>query len=113
MPGPQKGSQEQFKTTSPVPSCIDLSTPLLGDHPMVTSLPDCSKVIIQPMKDGDGKRTFDLGPIVTMSCHPWDSNAKVSIEQNQPNALQQDSPIPSLPCEQTLLQPTFGGTIPL
>ncbi|MBW0562147.1 hypothetical protein O181_101862 [Austropuccinia psidii MF-1] len=28
------------------------------------------------MNDGDGKRTFQLGPIVTMSCNPWDSNAK-------------------------------------
>ncbi|MBW0561503.1 hypothetical protein O181_101218 [Austropuccinia psidii MF-1] len=28
------------------------------------------------MKDGDGKRKFELGPIVTMACHPWDSNAK-------------------------------------
>ncbi|MBW0484386.1 hypothetical protein O181_024101 [Austropuccinia psidii MF-1] len=28
------------------------------------------------MKDGNGKRTFELGMIVTMSCHPWDSNAK-------------------------------------
>ncbi|MBW0505804.1 hypothetical protein O181_045519 [Austropuccinia psidii MF-1] len=53
--------------------------PLLGHHPMVTSLFDWSKVIIQPMKDGDGKRKFELSPIVTMSCHPWDSNAKVSF----------------------------------
>ncbi|MBW0504606.1 hypothetical protein O181_044321 [Austropuccinia psidii MF-1] len=28
------------------------------------------------MKDGNGKRTFELGLIVTMSCHPWDSNSK-------------------------------------
>ncbi|MBW0530348.1 hypothetical protein O181_070063 [Austropuccinia psidii MF-1] len=39
--------------------------PLLGHHPMVTSLLDLSKVIIQPVKDGNGKRTFKLGPIVT------------------------------------------------
>ncbi|MBW0466836.1 hypothetical protein O181_006551, partial [Austropuccinia psidii MF-1] len=50
--------------------------PLLGHHPMVTSLLDLSKVIIRPMKDGDGKRTLELGPIVIMSCHQWDSNAK-------------------------------------
>ncbi|MBW0590566.1 hypothetical protein O181_130281 [Austropuccinia psidii MF-1] len=49
---------------------------LLGHHLMVTSLLDLSKVIIWPMKDGNGKRTFKLGPIVTMSCHQWDSNAK-------------------------------------
>ncbi|MBW0586436.1 hypothetical protein O181_126151 [Austropuccinia psidii MF-1] len=39
--------------------------PLLGHHPMVTSLLNQSKVIIRPMKDGDGKRTFELGLIVT------------------------------------------------
>ncbi|MBW0548200.1 hypothetical protein O181_087915 [Austropuccinia psidii MF-1] len=39
--------------------------PLLGHHSMVTSLLDLSKVIIRLMKDGDGKRTFKLGPIVT------------------------------------------------
>ncbi|MBW0514314.1 hypothetical protein O181_054029 [Austropuccinia psidii MF-1] len=49
------------------------------------------------MKDGNGERTFELGPIVTMSCHSLDSNAK-----------QQDSPIPSLPCKQTPRQPTPG-----
>ncbi|MBW0590810.1 hypothetical protein O181_130525, partial [Austropuccinia psidii MF-1] len=43
---------------------------------MVTSLLDLSKVIIRPMKDGNGKRTFKLGLIVTMSCNQWDSNAK-------------------------------------
>ncbi|MBW0488986.1 hypothetical protein O181_028701 [Austropuccinia psidii MF-1] len=30
------------------------------------------------------------------------------IEKNQPNPLQQDSPVPSLPCEQTLQKPTPG-----
>ncbi|MBW0482894.1 hypothetical protein O181_022609 [Austropuccinia psidii MF-1] len=43
---------------------------------MVTLLLNQSKVIIQPMKDGNGKRTFELGPIVTMSGSPCDSNAK-------------------------------------
>ncbi|MBW0571787.1 hypothetical protein O181_111502 [Austropuccinia psidii MF-1] len=90
---------------------------------MVTSLFDRSKVIVQPMKDGDGKRTFELRPIVTMSCHPWDSNTKVSfdfrsrnhtdffplrIEQNPLNPPQQDSPVPHMPCEQTPRQPTPG-----
>ncbi|MBW0554287.1 hypothetical protein O181_094002 [Austropuccinia psidii MF-1] len=60
-PGPQTGKREQFWTIRPVPSSIDLST----SPPMVTSLLDQSEVIIQPMKDGDGKRTFKLGPIVT------------------------------------------------
>ncbi|MBW0520860.1 hypothetical protein O181_060575 [Austropuccinia psidii MF-1] len=65
----------------PVPSSIDFFTPLLGHHPMVTSLPKWSEVIIHPMKDGDGTRTFELGPIVTMSSHPWDSNAKNKTHQ--------------------------------
>ncbi|MBW0592376.1 hypothetical protein O181_132091 [Austropuccinia psidii MF-1] len=63
--GPQAGRQEQFRTIRPVPSSINLSTPLLGHHPMVTSLLDLSKVIIRLMKDGNGKRTFKIGPIVT------------------------------------------------
>ncbi|MBW0551653.1 hypothetical protein O181_091368 [Austropuccinia psidii MF-1] len=78
-PQPQTGFPEQFRMISPVPSSIDLSTPLLGHHPMVTSLLDLSKVIIRPMKDCNGKRTFELGTIVTMSCHPWDSNANIHL----------------------------------
>ncbi|MBW0511958.1 hypothetical protein O181_051673 [Austropuccinia psidii MF-1] len=39
--------------------------PLLGHHLIVTSLLDWSKVIIQPMKHGNGKRTFEIGSIVT------------------------------------------------
>ncbi|MBW0489143.1 hypothetical protein O181_028858 [Austropuccinia psidii MF-1] len=53
--------------------------PLLGHHLMVTSLLDWSEVIMRPMKDSNGERTFELGAIVFMSCHPWDSNAKVSF----------------------------------
>ncbi|MBW0533691.1 hypothetical protein O181_073406 [Austropuccinia psidii MF-1] len=78
--------------------------PLLGHHPMVTSL-DWSKVIIRPMKDGNGKRTFELGPIVTMSCHPWDSTAQ---KQNPLNPPQQDSTVLHIPREQTPRQPTPG-----
>ncbi|MBW0475097.1 hypothetical protein O181_014812 [Austropuccinia psidii MF-1] len=62
-----------------------------GHHPMVTSLLDRRKVIIWPMKDGDGKRTLELGPILTMSCHPWYSNAKNKTNQ--------------IPCNKTLLFP--------
>ncbi|MBW0544882.1 hypothetical protein O181_084597 [Austropuccinia psidii MF-1] len=101
MLGPQTGRWEQFQMISTVPSSMDLSTPLLGHHPMVNSLLDQSKVIIRPMKDGDGKRTLKLGQIVTMSCHPWDSNAK-------PNPPQQHSPISSFPCKQTPRQSTPG-----
>ncbi|MBW0556785.1 hypothetical protein O181_096500, partial [Austropuccinia psidii MF-1] len=52
-PGPQAGRRERFRTISPVPQSINLSTPLLGHHPMVTSLLDRNKVIIWPMKDGN------------------------------------------------------------
>ncbi|MBW0507205.1 hypothetical protein O181_046920 [Austropuccinia psidii MF-1] len=86
-PETQTGLQEQFQTICPVPSSIDLSTPLLGHHPMVTSHLDRSKVIIRPMKDGNGERTFELGPIVTMSCHPWDSNAKNKTHLIPPTRL--------------------------
>ncbi|MBW0528334.1 hypothetical protein O181_068049 [Austropuccinia psidii MF-1] len=69
------------------------------------------------MKDGDGKRTFKLGLIVTMSCDPWDSNFKVRayfsslthfssynhtnnsslpIEQIPPNPLRQETPVPHM-----------------
>ncbi|MBW0476312.1 hypothetical protein O181_016027 [Austropuccinia psidii MF-1] len=30
------------------------------------------------------------------------------IEQNPPNPPQKDSPVPHMPCEQTLCQPTLG-----
>ncbi|MBW0485679.1 hypothetical protein O181_025394 [Austropuccinia psidii MF-1] len=124
MPGPQTGRWEQFRTIILVPSSINLSTPLLGHHPMVASLFYQSKVIIRPMKDGDGKRTFKLGPIVThgiqrpkdilfssliyFSSRNHTEFFPLCIKQNQPNPLQQDSPIPSLPCEQTSRQPTPG-----
>ncbi|MBW0560883.1 hypothetical protein O181_100598, partial [Austropuccinia psidii MF-1] len=67
------------------PQVLICPPPLLGHHPMVTSLLNRSKVIMRPMKDGDGKRTFKLGPIVT-------------------NGIQ----MPNLPCKQTLQQPTPG-----
>ncbi|MBW0538611.1 hypothetical protein O181_078326 [Austropuccinia psidii MF-1] len=58
------------------PKALICPHPLIGHHLIVASLLDWSKVIIRPMKDGNGKRTFELGPIVTISSHPWDSNAK-------------------------------------
>ncbi|MBW0521631.1 hypothetical protein O181_061346 [Austropuccinia psidii MF-1] len=73
---------------------------------MVTSLLDQREVIIRPMKDGNGKRTFELGPIVTMSCHPWDSNSK--LKQNALNPPRQDSPVQCMPFQKTPWQPTPG-----
>ncbi|MBW0516581.1 hypothetical protein O181_056296 [Austropuccinia psidii MF-1] len=67
------------------PQASICSPPLLGHHTMVTSLFDWSEVIIPPMKDGNGKMTFELGPIVTMSCHPWYSNAKNKTHQIPPD----------------------------
>ncbi|MBW0469043.1 hypothetical protein O181_008758 [Austropuccinia psidii MF-1] len=87
---------------SAVPSSINMSTTPL----MITSLLDWIEMIIWPMKDGDGKRTFKLGQIFTMSCHPWDSNAKV--KKNPPNSPQQDSPVPCMPCKKILQQLTPG-----
>ncbi|MBW0460942.1 hypothetical protein O181_000657 [Austropuccinia psidii MF-1] len=52
---------------------------------MVTSLLHRREVIIRPMKDGDGNRTFELWPIVTMSWHPRESNAKNKTHQIPPN----------------------------
>ncbi|MBW0522838.1 hypothetical protein O181_062553 [Austropuccinia psidii MF-1] len=107
------------------PQALICPPPLLGHHPMVTSLLDLRKVIIWPMKDGNGERTFKLGPIVTMSCHQWDSNAKLSFlsppyliylhaiiltffHYSWSKTPQQDSPVCSLPRELTPQQPTPG-----
>ncbi|MBW0592034.1 hypothetical protein O181_131749, partial [Austropuccinia psidii MF-1] len=76
------------------PQALIYPPPLLGHNPMVTSLLDLSEVIIPPMKDCDGERTFVFGPIVTIT--------------KPPKSPRQDSPVPSLPCEQTLWQPTPG-----
>ncbi|MBW0558515.1 hypothetical protein O181_098230, partial [Austropuccinia psidii MF-1] len=86
------------------PQALICPPPLLGHHPMVTSLLDCSKVIIRSMKDGEGKRTFELGPIVTMSCHPGIQTPKTKPTESP----RQDSPLQCMPCEPTPRQPTPG-----
>ncbi|MBW0555489.1 hypothetical protein O181_095204 [Austropuccinia psidii MF-1] len=43
------------------PEVLICPPPLLGHHPTVTSLLDLNKVIIRPMKDGDGKGHSSLG----------------------------------------------------
>ncbi|MBW0472942.1 hypothetical protein O181_012657 [Austropuccinia psidii MF-1] len=73
---PKLANRNASRRLALCPQVLICPPPLQGQHPMVTSLRHQSKVIIQLMKDGDGKRTFELGPIVTISCHPWDSNAK-------------------------------------
>ncbi|MBW0534483.1 hypothetical protein O181_074198 [Austropuccinia psidii MF-1] len=117
-PQTQGVRRERCRKISPVPSSIYFSTP----PPMVTSLLNCRRVITRLMKDGNGKRTFELGLIVTMSCHPWDSNVKgssyfsslthfssqnhtnyfsLTLEQNPQNPPQQETPFPCMPCKQT------------
>ncbi|MBW0543675.1 hypothetical protein O181_083390 [Austropuccinia psidii MF-1] len=83
------------------PQVLIFPTPLLGHHSMVTSLLDWSEVIIQSMKDGNGKRTFELGPIVTIY-------SRLPIEKNPLNPLQEDTPIPRMTQEKNLQQPTPG-----
>ncbi|MBW0502622.1 hypothetical protein O181_042337 [Austropuccinia psidii MF-1] len=91
---------------------------LLGHRLMVTSLLDWHQVIIWPMKDGDGKRTFKFGPTVSIgfkhevsflfrSCNHTDF-FPLHIEQNPPNPPQQDSPVPCMLREQAPWQPTPG-----
>ncbi|MBW0567531.1 hypothetical protein O181_107246 [Austropuccinia psidii MF-1] len=71
--------------------------PLLGHHPMVTSLLEQRKVIIWPMKDGDGKRTFELGPIVTHEIQMPNFPHKQTPRQPTPEPSQMDEPpIPGL-----------------
>ncbi|MBW0512593.1 hypothetical protein O181_052308 [Austropuccinia psidii MF-1] len=83
---PKQADGNDSRQLAQSPQVCICPPPLLGHQPMVTSLLYQSKVIIHRMKDGDGKRTFELGWIVTMSCHPLDLNSK----------------------EQTLWQPTPG-----
>ncbi|MBW0565666.1 hypothetical protein O181_105381 [Austropuccinia psidii MF-1] len=62
-PKPEESNTARQSALSP--QVLIFPPPLQGNHPMVTSLLDQSKVIIRPMKHGKGKRTFKLGPIVT------------------------------------------------
>ncbi|MBW0550239.1 hypothetical protein O181_089954 [Austropuccinia psidii MF-1] len=115
----QAGRREGFWRISPVPSRINFFNP----HPVVTSLCNRREVIFWLMKEGDGERTFNLGPNVTMSFHPFDSNFNISsyfssrnhtyyfslpIEQNPPNPPQKGTLIPRMPCKKTLQQLTPG-----
>ncbi|MBW0551591.1 hypothetical protein O181_091306 [Austropuccinia psidii MF-1] len=83
---PKQANRNDSRQLALSPQGLICPPPLLGHHPMVTSLLNRSEVIIWPMKDCNGERTFKLGPIVTMTY----------------------SPVPSLPRNQTLRQPTPG-----
>ncbi|MBW0475743.1 hypothetical protein O181_015458 [Austropuccinia psidii MF-1] len=82
---PKQADRNNFGQLAQFPQVVICPPPLLGHHPMLTSLLDRNKVIIWPMKDGNGKRTFELGPIVTHGIQT-----------------------PNLPCKQTPRQPTPG-----
>ncbi|MBW0488078.1 hypothetical protein O181_027793 [Austropuccinia psidii MF-1] len=58
----ERKESAQLALSSPV---TIFPPPLLGHHMIVTSLLEWSEVIIWPMKEGNGERTFKLGPIVT------------------------------------------------
>ncbi|MBW0500368.1 hypothetical protein O181_040083 [Austropuccinia psidii MF-1] len=60
---PKQANGNDSRQLTLSPQVLICPPPLLGHHPMVTSFLDQSKVIIRPLKDGDGKRTFKLGPI--------------------------------------------------
>ncbi|MBW0566072.1 hypothetical protein O181_105787 [Austropuccinia psidii MF-1] len=88
--------------------------PLLGHHPMVTSLLDWSEVIIRPMARGHSSfgrlspMGFKCQSRFYFSSHNNTDFFPLLIEQNPPHPPQQDSPIPSLPREHTPQQPTPG-----
>ncbi|MBW0563184.1 hypothetical protein O181_102899, partial [Austropuccinia psidii MF-1] len=69
-PKQDNGNDSRQLTLSPQVSICP--PPLLGHHPMVTSLLDRSKVIIRPMKDGNGKRTTGIQtPNLPHKQTPW------------------------------------------
>ncbi|MBW0535124.1 hypothetical protein O181_074839 [Austropuccinia psidii MF-1] len=62
---PKQANRNDLGQLALSPQVLICPPPLLGHYPMVTSLLNRSEVTIRPMKDGNGKRTFELGPIVT------------------------------------------------
>ncbi|MBW0537819.1 hypothetical protein O181_077534, partial [Austropuccinia psidii MF-1] len=62
-PDPKQANRKNYGQSSLSPQVSICPPPFLGHHPMVTSVLDRSKVIIRPMKDGNGERTFELWQI--------------------------------------------------
>ncbi|MBW0503449.1 hypothetical protein O181_043164 [Austropuccinia psidii MF-1] len=79
-PDPKQADRNASRQLAPCPQVSIFPPPLLGNHPMVTSLLDWREVIILPMKDGN----------------------------DPPNPPQQDTPVPRMPCKQSLRQETPG-----
>ncbi|MBW0563495.1 hypothetical protein O181_103210 [Austropuccinia psidii MF-1] len=92
---PKQADDTNSKQLAQSPQVLIFPPPLLGHHPMVTSLLDRSEVIIRTIKDGNGERTFKLGPIVTHG---------IQMPKTKPTK----SPVPSLPREKTPWQLTPG-----
>ncbi|MBW0591198.1 hypothetical protein O181_130913, partial [Austropuccinia psidii MF-1] len=88
-PGPQAGRWEQLRMIIPVPSSIDLSTP-------------------PPRPPSNGWR-WKQDIRAWADCHHVLSPMGLKRQkQNALNPPRQDSPVPSLPREQTPPQPTPG-----
>ncbi|MBW0577985.1 hypothetical protein O181_117700, partial [Austropuccinia psidii MF-1] len=104
-PGPQAGRQEQFWTISPVPSSIDLSTPppRPPSDGHFTPRPERSDY---PANEG-WRWKEDIR--AWADCHHVLSPMGFKRQKpNPPNPPRQDSPVPTLPREQTPRQPTPG-----
>ncbi|MBW0557423.1 hypothetical protein O181_097138, partial [Austropuccinia psidii MF-1] len=104
--GPQAGRREQFQTISPVPSSIDLSTPppRPPSNGHLTPLPERSDYLA----DEGWRCKFSFSSLSHFSSRNNTDFFPLLIEQNPQNPPRQDSPIPSLPREQTPWQPTPG-----
>ncbi|MBW0514293.1 hypothetical protein O181_054008 [Austropuccinia psidii MF-1] len=94
-PGPQTGQQEQFETISPVPSSINLSTPL-------------------PRPPSNGHFTPQLEQSDYPANEGWRWQEDIRAWADCHHVLspmgfkRQNSPVPRMPREQTLRQPTPG-----
>ncbi|MBW0485416.1 hypothetical protein O181_025131 [Austropuccinia psidii MF-1] len=64
---PKQADRNNSRKLAWCPQVLTCPPPLLGHHPIMTSLSNKRKVIIWPTKHGDGKRKFELGPIVTIT----------------------------------------------
>ncbi|MBW0551617.1 hypothetical protein O181_091332 [Austropuccinia psidii MF-1] len=104
-PGPQAGRREQFRTISPVPSSIDLSTP--PPRP-----PSNGHFTPQPERSDypadEGWRWQEDIQAWAYRHHVLSPMGLKRQKQNPPNPPRQDSPVPSLPREQTIRKPTPG-----
>ncbi|MBW0569034.1 hypothetical protein O181_108749, partial [Austropuccinia psidii MF-1] len=96
----KQADRNNSRPLSPSLPVLICPPPLLGHHPMVTPLLDRREVIIWPMKDGNGKSTFEHGPIFTHG---------IQKSKTKPTkSPRQDTPVPHMPRKQAPRQPTSG-----